>query len=153
MHIDKRIKISLTWRLFKTCWKKKMTDLRRYLLIVKDTLQIKLYSFWLCDMINGIIKVTTRYKWYLIFFFYFAYLFESGISFRQLLIYYLFRKKKSMEEGTGNKKRLEFDTRWVIRKRPLNLLKIQRVVFFCAWSSYTIKKEINQDQIESRTEA
>lgn len=62
-------------------------------------------------MINGIIKVTTRYKWYLIFFFYFAYLFESGISFRQLLIYYLFRKKKSMEEGTGNKKRLEFDTR------------------------------------------
>lgn len=85
------------------------------------------------------------------FLLYFAYLFESGISFRQLLIYYLFRNENGMEEGTRKKKRLEFHLPVELhRNRSLNLLKIRCIVFFFfAWSFYAIKKEINR---ESRSE-
>lgn len=65
------------------------------------------------------------------FLLYFAYLFESGISFRQLLIYYLFRNENGMEEGTRKKKRLEFHLPVELhRNRSLNLLKIRCMVFF-----------------------
>lgn len=36
-------------------------------IIVENTLGGKLYNFRICDVINGIIKVTSCYKWQLIF--------------------------------------------------------------------------------------